>query len=245
MKATSVLGQTLILAAGIIGAVVIVHLLGLSIPLRVINTTQTSELSVVGEGKVDVVPDKATVDVGVSVENSPTAEEAQNKLNTANNAIIAALAGLGVDKKDIKTSNYSTYPNYDYNGNRTILGYSGEVRLTITTKDTANVTNIVQAATKAGANNIYGTNFNVGDPAKYREEARSKAIANAKEQAAKIAKDLDIKLGKVVNIVESSSGGGEFPMYDMARAQAGGGGATFEPGSQTISSTVTLYFEKR
>ena len=89
----------------------------------------------------------------------------------------------------------------------------------------------------------------VDDPAKYRAEARKKAIDNAKEQANKIASDLGIKLGKIVNISESSPDSA-VPVYAlkdaaMSRGAGGGGNAAIEPGSQTITSVVTLYFEKR
>ncbi len=72
------------------------------------------------------------------------------------------------------------------------------------------------------------------------------------QQAQKLAKTLGIKLGKIVNVVESTPGYVS-PNYasKMALSSAGGlGGAAdssaqFEPGSQTISSVVTLYFEKK
>ena len=94
-----------------------------------------------------------------------------------------------------------------------------------------------------------GTNYSVESPEKYREQARNKAIANAKEQAQKLANELGIRLGKVTNIVESTNDNGPFPMMYKTEAVSLGGGnapsADLQPGTQTISSSVTLYFEKR
>ncbi len=220
----------------------------IALPVQVTSTTQATELAVVGEGKVDVVPDSANVTVGITVSNVRNVADAQSQINTTNNAIIAAMQKLGIDKKNIKTANYSVYPTYDYETGRSITGYSADVQVTITTKDTQQVSQIIEAATAAGANTISGTSFKVSDPAKYREEARNQAIKNAREQAEKIAKNLGIKLGKVTNIVEAGGSSPVMPMYD--RLQGGGGygaaeAANLQEGTQTITSVVTLYFEKR
>ncbi len=221
--------------------------LGLSVPLSVTTTQRASELSVVGEGKVDVVPDTAYIDVGVTVNDAATVKEAQQSIDKTNNAIVAAMTKLGVKKADIKTSNYSVYPNQVFEGSTSrITGYNGNVTITIKVNDTQKASQVIAAATTAGANQIQGTRFVVEDPQKYRVEAREKAIANAREQAQKLAKDLDIKLGKVVNIVEYSPSS-EVPMYSesMKAGLGGGGGPQIEAGSQTINSVVTLYFEKK
>ena len=60
-------------------------------------------------------------------------------------------------------------------------------------------------------------------------------------------KNLGIRLGKITNIVESTPDSGFIPYSLKALPMGGGGGnsATMEPGTQTVTSTVTLYFEKR
>jgi hypothetical protein len=227
---------------------VVVKVFNVSYPVLVTNTSKSSELSVVGEGKVDVVPDTAFVDVGVNINNVQTVDEAQAGINKVNNKIIESLKALGIDKKNIKTSNYSIYPNYDYSKETTgeITGYNGNVTISIKTDDVTKVPQVIESATKAGANQVQGTRFEVGDPAKYRSEARNKAIQNAQKEAKLLADSLGIKLGKVVNIVESTgtTTNGE-PAFYAERAMGGGGGPSIEPGSQTITSVVSLYFEKK
>lgn len=217
--------------------------------LMITTTTKSTELSVVGEGKVDVVPDTIYVDLGISVTNVATAEEAQKKIDEVNNKIIDSLKTLGVDKKDIKTSNYNITPAYSYfpNAENKITGYNGNATVNVKLKDTKLATQVISEGTRAGANQVQGTRFVVDKPEKYREEARNKAIANAKEQAEKLSKELGISLGKIVNIVESTGGREIYPVYDKALPMvgAGGGGPTLEPGTQTVTSTVTLYFEKK
>ncbi len=79
-----------------------------------------------------------------------------------------------------------------------------------------------------------------------REQARQKAIENAKEQAQKLASQLGIRLGRVVNIVENTPGA-PVPMYMEAKrldTAMGAPAPEIEPGSQTVTSQVTLYFER-
>jgi uncharacterized protein len=231
-------------------ALFVIKFFNISYPLEVTTSTTSNELSVVGEGKVDVVPDTAYVNVGITVNNKSNAKEAQNSINTINNNIIQALDKLGIPKKNIKTTNYSVYPEYDYNSSeRTIVGYNGNATLEVKTDKVSLATQVVDIATENGANEIQGTRFEVNNPEKYREEARNKAIENAKEQAEKLAGTLGIKLGRVVNVVESGSANSYQPFLEgklmAADGRGGASSSSFEPGNQTITSIVTLFFEKK
>ncbi len=236
-----------------IGITVIVFLflvktLDLYIPVYLVNTSRSSELVVTGEGKVEVIPDTAYVDTGITVNNVPTVTDAQNQINEVNNKLVEAMKKLGIPKENIKTSNYSINPNYSYNrdGNK-ITGYNANASISIKLKDISLVAKTIEDATAAGANQVEGARFSVDQPEKYREEARNKAIENAKAQAGKLASTLGIGLGKITNIVESSN---QSPIYaDRSMKMLSAGGAApapeIEAGSQTISSVVTLYFDKR
>lgn len=223
---------------------------GIAYPITITTKVAPVDLAVVGEGKVTVIPDTATVQVGIVVSSAKTVEEAQQKINVVNNAIIAAMQQLGIAKADIKTSNYSINPDYSYtNGNNQITGYSGNATLTITVKDTKILSQVVTEATAAGANQVNDPQYTVSSPEKFREEARNKAIANAKEEAARLAQSLGIRLGKITNIVESQPNT-PFPMLykaDMAVSNEARQSIppTLEGGDQEITSTVTLYFEKK
>lgn len=248
----SAIGFIALSALSLLLSLFLLDYFNLSFPVTVVSTNKSSELSVIGEGKVEVVPDTAFVDVGITINDAKTVDAAQKQINEINNKIIEDMKAFSIAKEDIKTSNYSISPNYSYEGNTNkIIGYIGNAQITIKVRETNKVSEIIQRATAAGANQVNGARFTVDQPEKYREQAREKAIANAKEQANKLASSLGIKLGRIVNIVESSDGA-IVPMYDKALALEygrGAGGAssnpTIEGGSQTITSVVTLYFEKK
>jgi uncharacterized protein YggE len=244
------------------------------VDLRITNSNVTSELSVVGEGKVDVKPNTARMDASITVSRAKTAADANERMAQINNAIVAAVKSLGINEADITTSNFSIYPEYDYNAvqpleapqpqtatteeskimpqpvdrNSKIAGYSGTATTTIKVRNTAIVSHVIEKVTAAGANNVGTPQFTVENPEKYREEARNKAIANAKEQANKLAKELGIRLGKITNFVEG--GAQPYPVYDArmnmgATAKSESTPPTIEEGTQTVTSTVTLYFERK
>lgn len=248
-KIVSIYGTILLLT---VLALWFINALNIAYPLSISTKNVSGELAVVGEGQVEIVPNLATTDLGITVTNAKTVTEAQNQINEVNNKIVASVTSIGVKKEDIKTSNYSIAPNYDYQKNPagTIVGYNGNVTVTVKVRDTAKLPQVLEAATKAGANQIINTSYSVEKPEVYREQAREKAIQNAREQAEKLATSLGIRLGKIVNIVETTNTPGPIMPY-AAKAQelsmnAGGGIAPdLQSGTQTISSTVTLYFEKR
>lgn len=226
----------------------VVQASGLSFPMHITMTTGSSaDFSVVGEGKIEVVPDTGYIEVGITVNKAATAEDAQDQIAEVNNQLVQEMQEFGIKPEDIKTTNYSVNPNYDYSngGSGTIQGYNGNAQLSIKVKKAESLGEIAQAATAAGATDIYNTRFDVENPETYREQARTKAIENAKEQAAKLAKQLGIKLGRVTNVVESSGLNPIYPMYDLKMGGGGVGSAELQPGQQTITSTVTLYFEKK
>lgn len=240
-------------------AIVIVTIIGLyavkqldiSYPVRVTSAYPTTEFSVTGEGKVEVVPDTATINAGITVSAAKDVATAQKEINEVNNKIIEGLKDLDVNKKDIKTSEYNIYPNYNYENGQKIDGYMGNATVTIKTHRLDQVQSILSKLTEAGANQIQGVSFSVDDITKVRVKARNKAIEDAKKQAQQLAQDTGIKLGKITNIIESSGPEG-YPPY-MAKSYGVGGDveeiaapdATIEPGSQTITTTVTLFFEKK
>lgn len=233
-----------------LGALYVIDAAHIAYPLDVTTTSRSTELSVVGEGRVEVVPDTANITVGITVNNVASVEAAESQINEINNNIIASLKDLGIPTEDIQTSNYSINPNYTYDERtQRIDGYNAQASVTIRTQEIDLAPQIVSRATEAGANQVNGISYSVDDPAKFREEARTAAIENAKQQAEKLASELGIKLGKVTNIVESSAGSPQpfyreaFATQDLAVAESAP--PTFEPGSQTVTSTVTLYFEKR
>ncbi len=213
--------------------------------LNSINTQKTDNFTVLGVGKVETVPDIAVVSAGV-IANAASVKLAQAELNKKMNAITGAAKKLGISDKDIKTSNYNIYPNYEYrDGVQKINGYNATSNLTIKVREIDKANDLVDAATAAGANQVGGIDFEIDDPTKAENAAREMAVKEAKEKAETAARIAGFSLGRVVNYAESSNPGYPIPM--MARSDLSLEKAVaptqVEPGTNEIRITVSLSYE--
>jgi uncharacterized protein YggE len=216
---------------------------GPSLPITSVVTQKTDLFSVSGEGKVNVIPDVAILNLGMSA-HKPTVKAAQTEVNSAINALTQALKSFAVDNKDIKTTNFSVYP--DYNDNR-VSGFNANINLTVTVREIDKVNDILDKATALGINSVGGVQFTVDEDKlkNLTQEARKKAIDDAKEKATGLSSAAGMTLGKIVNIQEG--GTAPRPMYYATKDAVGmgGGGAEVQPGSTDITSSVTLFYETR
>ena len=241
-----------LMAAGILvfAAVFSYGKFGPGIPITSVVTQKQELFSVTGEGKVTVVPDTAIVSLGITL-NKPTVKAAQNGVNAVISEITKSLKALGIDAKDIKTSNYSIYPQYDYQttgGNR-ISGYQVSANLTVKVREFDKVNQVVDEATAKGANNVGGIQLTV-DETKQKEllqQARELAVKDAKSKAESLASAAGMTLGKIVNIQEDY---GNFPRpimnYGAGMLAADSVAKTnIEPGSTDVTTSVTLFYETR
>ncbi len=218
---------------------------------RSLDTNRNNQVSVSGEGKAYVVPDIGLVTLGVQSDGQTT--EAVIKDNTTKmNAIINAMKELKVEDKDIKTTNYSLSPKYNYTKDRGTYpdGYTLSQNVQIKIRDFSKIGDILNQATSKGANIVNNLQFTVDDPSKVKEEARAKAIEKAKESAESLARESGIKLGRLVNVYENY-----VPYYlDSSKAYGMGGAessavapmvARIEPGQQEITVNINLVYEVR
>lgn len=241
---------TIVIVMSTVGVILVTRVMGgPSLSINQISTNKMSTFDVAGESKISTIPDQAEVNMGITV-NESTVKAAQDRANSVINGINEQLASLGVDKKDIKTENYSLYPNYDYQlgSGQNITGYAVNANLKVTMTDFAKLNQAIDLATGAGANQIGGISFTLSDEkkAETEEQARKEAIDNAKEKAEELAKLAGMRLGKIVNVAEAPN----MPDYPygpvMMDARTGGGGGAptnVEPGSTTFTYTVTLSYE--
>jgi len=221
-----------------------------------VNTTKTDLFSANGEGKVTAVPDQATINVGVT-QTSTTVADAQNKVNTTSDKIIQDVKKLGFSDKDIKTTNYSVNPNYSNeivpmggpmmpSGQQNITGYTVTQNLEINVKPIDKANKVIDAATADGANLVGGVNFTFSDSLQksLSDQATLQAVNDAKNKAQGLANASGIQLGKIVNVVENSSGQ---PMPLMAAGIAAktdqSAPTDVTPGENTLTVDVVLYYE--
>jgi len=159
-------------------------------------------MTVSGTGRVTVVPDIASINIGVRSEAEAVTDALDS--NTAQaNAISEALQELGVAEEDIQTSNFNVYPSDRYDpmtGQVEGRYFVVENTVNVTVRDLSSLGEVLTAVVEAGANNIYGINFDVEDRETAIAEARQLAIEDAKSKAEAIAEEAGVELGEILNI---------------------------------------------
>ena len=215
-----------------------------------VSSIKESMFTVQGTGEVTAIPDTALLSLGVN-KNASTVQAAQDQVNNIINQITTDMKNLGVEEKNIKTTNYSVNPNYDYSGStQRINGYVVNADIQVRLKPIDKANEAIDLATKAGATNVGGIQF-VLDETKQKEleeEARKKAIEAAKAKAISISKVSGIGLGRLVDVQESGSGYQPPLPYAAMKAEdsrAGNAAPATElnPGENKVSSNVTLSYE--
>ncbi len=215
------------------------------------ESQQTYTISVDGEGKVTSVPDIAQISLGLETQKA-TVAEAQKENTEKMNKIIAQLKSMGIEEKDIQTTNYNIYPQYDYtNGRQTLRGYSISQSVNVKIRNLDNVGQIVEKAGSLGANQVGGLNFTIDDPEKVKQEAREIALVKAKEKAESLAKIAGVKLGKLVSFTESYSQPGSVVYRDSVLKVEGYGmggdvavpAPDLQVGSQDVIVNVVVTYE--
>jgi uncharacterized protein YggE len=211
-------------------------------------------ISVNGKGEVYVKPDIATVSFSVTEEGLDVSK-ASNDLNIKIADIVKNLKSNGIDEKDIKTTEYSIYPRYDYlrtdvytySSKQVLAAYVVTQGIQLKIRDLSKAGKILTDLGTLKVTNMSGLTFSSDNYDELVKQAREDAIKEAREEAKKLAKDLGVKLGEIVNYYDSGMG---YPYYSddiSAKAVYGMGEAAVEAnvptGENKITSNVTITYE--
>ena len=211
---------------------------------------------VFGEGEVFAVPDIAEFSFSV-VEEKKTVKDAQETAAKKINVIIAFLDENGIEEKDIKTTNYSVYPQYEFEreicsldfncrpAKQVLRGFEVNQSISVKVRDTRKAGEILSGIGGLGASNVSGLNFTIDDEVRLARDARKKAIDDAREKARELAGNLGVKLIRIVNFSES----GERPIYRYAATESikllGTVAPEIPAGENKIISQVSITYEIR
>jgi len=206
--------------------------------------SQPRTINVTGNAQVILAPDIAYISIGVHSE-AKAAKEAVASNNSQTQAVIDAIKGKGVDAKDIQTTNFSVYQQEKFAPTGEDLGsfFMTDNTVYVTMRNIAKIGDILDASISAGANSIYGINFDVQDKESALATGRDQAMVDAKSQAEQLAKASGATLGDVQSISYYSSSPSPI-YYDTKAAGVGGGGGSVpvSPGQLTLTVSVSVTY---
>lgn len=219
----------------------------------------TDTITVQGDGQATMPPDVARV--SFSVENTAaTVAAAQAATTKQANAALEYVAAQGIADKDVKTLSYTISPQYSYpnpclpgalcpayGGSPKITGYQVSETVQVTVRDLSQVGGMLEGLGTLGVQNVSGPAFALDDSTAGYDAARADAIDKAKEQARVLAKQLGVRLGKIVNFSESS-GGYPYQAYGlggMETVDVKAAAPSIPAGENTYNASVSIVYEIR
>lgn len=235
------------------------------------NDKNVNVISFTGHGEVTAVPDIANISFTISKDAS-TIKDAQASVALIEKKALDILKAKGVEDKDIKTTDASFYPKYEYrqavcpqiqentgnvgtimkpvycpSGKQVIIGYTANESITVKVRKTDDASVIIQGLGATGVSNLNGPNFAIDKEEDLKAGARKIAIDDAKAKAKVLAKDLGVRLVKITSFSEN----GNYPiMYGAAKNMMAVDSyaptpAQLPKGENLISSDVTITYEIR
>ena len=238
----------------LIPAVMLVAIIGLSAcgPATIVANPVPPQrtLNVSGTGTVTLTPDIAYINIGVHTE-SPTASEAVTGNNTQTQQVVDALQKAGVAVKDIRTTNFSIYPNtqFDPQTNQKLgTTYVVDNTVYVTVRKLDGLGDLLDASVKAGANSVNSIQFDVADKTPAIKQARDAAVKDATTQAQELASAAGVSLGNLQTV----SFGENVPTPIPESFGKGGGGVAaasaavpINPGTMMLTVNVSMTYEIR
>lgn len=205
-------------------------------------------IAVNGVGKVSAKNDIAMTTIGFSAVDKDVAK-AQAANSKVMDPLLKDLKAMGINEKDLQSS-YSINPEYNYTPEKgqQLTGFRVSNSVTVKIRDLTKVTEVLSLPSKHGANEVNGLSFTIDNPEDLRDQARAKALVEAKEKAAMLAKSLGVYLGEIVSYGDYDSPTDYYaPMYasrDMLMSEkAAVGPGEIATGGKDISVSVTLVFK--
>ncbi len=185
------------------------------------NIDVADSMTFSGEATMKVSPDIARVSMGYYSE-ATTVAKAQKDVSEVIEKLQIKLQDIGINYSDIKTENYSVYPQYEYINSKSILkGYRVAQSVEVKIRDLDKSSDVLKLAGDLGLNEIGNLSFEVDGLQGYIDGLKEQAIKNAKNNAKEEARMLGVELGSISDYSFSSNGNNDYRVvYGLNKAMA-------------------------
>ncbi len=232
---------------GGIALLLVIALLQFGEPEIVIGGENVHKISVSGNAEKEVMPDEAVLTLSVLTDGKE-AKATQEQNSEVMKQVMAALKEVGVPEKQIETVRFSLSPweEWDSTSEKNVhRGYKVQHTIAVTTKDVRAVGALLDVAVKNGINTIDTIAFAVSDATEKEVKATlvKEASAQARLNAKNLAQSLDVSLGDVLYITESSYSGGPWYFERKSMLMEASASTQINPESVKVSLQVNVDFE--
>ncbi|HSK69724.1 MAG TPA: SIMPL domain-containing protein [Candidatus Limnocylindria bacterium] len=220
--------------------------LALAVPALAQETAPArNALVVTGSATVSLQADTATIELGAQTRGRTVAEAHAENIRIMEK-VIAELEKLGVAKEDIRTSQYYVYFEpagaYGQTSPDAPGMYSVTNMLYITLRDINKVSQAIDIASAAGANNVYNLMFQSSKADEAYQRALRNAVEDARTTAQTLASATGNTLGEIVRIEASQNFGIPFAAQNRMALDSAQASTPIISGDVSVTASVTLTF---
>jgi uncharacterized protein len=197
-------------------------------------------VTVEGTGTVSAAADQAEITTGV-VTQAPTAAQALGTNSQAMERLLQSLGALGIGPRDVQTTNISVSPQRrpPKEGQAPeIAGYEVTNQIRIKVRDLARLGRVLDQQVSQGANLVHGIQFGLQEPTPLHDEARKRAMADARRKADLYAAAAGLRVGRVLSVQEA---GVRLPRPEPT-LRVSSAAVPVAPGEHEIQASVTVTF---
>lgn len=173
---------------------------------KTVNKDFNRVITVKGTGVVSIPNEKATISLSVITRNKEALAASQENAQKMEAIHKVLKDKLGLTAKDLATCGYSLRQDSHWQNTKQVYDdyvVSNELRVFV--KNVSKTGEIIDLATRAGANRFNSIQFSVDDTKESEMKAREEAAKDAKKKAEVLAQASGAKLGKLVSISEGKN----------------------------------------
>ncbi len=210
-------------------------------PFATLAEETPRQIVVSATGSVEAAPDMATVTLGVS-RNARTASQAMSDVSAATSTVLDRIAEAGIESRDVQTSSLNLNPVWDHGNARPpqVRGYVASTTLTVRVRALDDLGGLLDQLIGDGANTLNGLSFGISETGPLEDEARARAVRQARAKAEVLADAAGVVLGPVQTISEGGRVSAPAPMMRGAMMEASA--VPVAAGELEIRVSVTMEF---
>ena len=209
-----------VIVAVIAATLVVVLVTGASGQEATPTNAKPHTITVSSSATISTKPDEAVVTFNVHAQNADSTV-ALNESSRIMNDVLAAMKSLGIDEKDMETTNIGLSPQTINRGQPDeATVYNASASLEVKIHDFDVIGPAIQKGVAAGATSVRGVRFQVADPVGVRTNALEEAVTSAREKADALAGAAGTAVTGVIQIREGGSPSSPQPYYNQMAGYA-------------------------
>lgn len=205
------------------------------------------QVSVSGNGEITVVPDRASLSLGVEM-RARELQGARDEVSRVVGEFLSLAKKLGIDKKFLNTSQLNIRPEYDWiaaTRKRKLTGYYVARQISVELEDLEKLGALLERATDLGINQVSGPFFTSSRQEELKRVALKRAAEDARRNAEVLAMTLGATLGPIRSI-QAQDVSFPRPLVQARMAMAADAGMaeeSYEPGEIKLNAQVNAVFD--